>query len=159
MNRKFVLVLVLATASIGGVWGMAAQEYEGFIKPTFSGGLVARSNAGKDDTLYGVGLDVDFVHSTGVTFALQNTGQWNDDTGLLPLTSFGAGYTYDGGLWCAGVKAMTVFYGYGGMGINAGGTWWFTESLGLTALADYCFSMGSVDWDIASIRVGISALF
>jgi hypothetical protein len=54
---------------------------------------------------------------------------------------------------------MAVPFFDGGMGIDANGTWWFNEYLGLTGIIDYYFSMGSIDWNLFSIRVGISALF
>jgi hypothetical protein len=105
-----------------------------------------------------VALDIDFVHSTGLTFGLQNVMEWNN-AGAELLTAFGVGYTYDAGLWCAGAKLMAVPYENGGMGIDVNGTYWFNESFGLTVIIDYAFSMGDSDWSRLSARGGISVLF
>jgi hypothetical protein len=157
MNRKLLLLLlVLMAVSMGNI---SAQEYEGFIKPTWSAGLSMLNEGGIDYTLTRLGLDIDFVHSTGITFGLQNTMAWNDDIGAALFAAFGMGYTYDAGMWCAGAKVMAVPYEGGGIGINANGTWWFSESLGLTVIADYYLTMSDIDWKIVSIRAGISALF
>jgi hypothetical protein len=160
MVRKFSLLLLVFTAISAGTI-FAQGEYEGFIKPTFSGGYARFEKDNKSESYKAVDLDVDFVHSTGLTLGLVSGFAWNDDyTNYFPL--FGAGYTYDAGQWCAGAKVVNVPLikeNDGGMGVDANLTWWFVDSLGLTGSVGYLWSMGKDEWNVLLIRGGISLLF
>jgi hypothetical protein len=153
--KKFVLFLVLAVIAAGGIF---AQE--SYIKPTWGFGFASLSVSNYSETLAALSLDVDFVHSSGLTFGLQPIMVWNGD-GTYPLTNFGLGYTYTAAVWSVGGKLMAIPFelGGGGIGFDVNGTYWFKETLGITGLLDLGFGVGDIDWTLFSLRVGISAKF
>jgi hypothetical protein len=154
--KKLILFLVLAVIAAGGVF---AQEKQGYIKPTFSAGFSTGKVENFSTTLVSLALDVDFVSPLGLTFGTQSAQSWNGDVPASPFISFGLGYTYTTSIWSAGGKLIAVPFGDGGLGIDANGTWWFNKYLGLTGIMDLYFTMSSVNWNLFSLRVGISSKF
>jgi hypothetical protein len=161
MNKKLLLlVLIVMAISVGTI---PAQDYGGYIKPTFSMGVstveVENTLNSSSDSFTAVAFNVDFVNSFGLTFGLQDAMTWNDDVSAADLITFGLGYTFEAGALSVGAKLMAVpSYYKGGMGIDANATWWLGEYFGLTGIFDYFFNMGDVKWSLLSMRFGISAL-
>jgi len=155
--KKGILGLVCAVILAGGVF--AQENNSGHIKPTLGVGFIIGEFSGQSETLTGLNLDVDFVNSFGLTFGLQNTMAWNNDMADV-YNFFGFGYTYVAPQWSAGAKIMyTAMLNTGAVGLDANGTWWFMEKMGLTATMNYFFSIGDIDWNFFGIRVGVSTRF
>ena len=151
--KRAVFVLVLAACVAGGAF---SQERQGYIKPTFSGGFSVVNIEGHTETLTALALDVDFVSAIGLTFGLQTAMAWNNDVGGDLFAAFGLGWTFGDTLWSAGAKIMAVPFYDGGIGINANGTWWFNENVGLSGILDLATNLGYIDWTLFSLRIGIS---
>jgi hypothetical protein len=154
--RKLILFLTLTVIAAGSIF---AQQKQSYIKPTFSAGFSTGKEEGHSETLTTLALDVDFVSPIGLTFGTQTAQAWNDDVPATPFIAFGLGYTYTAGKWSAGGKLLAVPFGDGGLGIDGNGTWWFNEYLGVTGILDLYFSMSEIDWNLFSLRVGISGKF
>ena len=156
MTKKGLLAAVLAALVMGGVF---AQENSRHIKPTFGMGFFSGSFGGSSETLLANFIDVDFVNSFGLTLGLQSAMAWNDNIAEMH-TFFGVGFTHVAPQWSAGLKLMSAaMINTGGLGIDANGTWWFMDNLGLTAAMSYYFNIGGISWNIFGLRLGISTRF
>jgi hypothetical protein len=155
--KKVVLGLVCALVLAGGLY---AQENDSrHIKPTFGMGFISSEFASQSETLTATFLGVDFVNRFGLTFGLQTLMAWNNDMADIH-TFYGAGYTFVAPQWSAGVKLMAAAnMNTGGLGLDANGTWWFMENLGLTASLNYFFSIGDIDWNTFGFWIGASTRF
>jgi len=157
MMKKVVLGLVCAMVLAGGAY---AQENDSrHIKPTFGLGFVSGTFDSHSENLMATFLGVDFVNSFGLTFGLQASMAWNNDTAGMHVI-YGAGYTFVAPRWSAGIKLMAASeMNTGGLGFGVNGTWWFMESLGLTLALNYLFSIGGTDWDMFGVWIGASTRF
>jgi hypothetical protein len=158
--KKGKIVFVSLVFMLAGSIGIFAQENGGYIKPTWSLGFVSATVEGYSEALAAIALDVDFINSFGLTFGLQPIMAWNGD-GTFGMTNLGIGYTYTADKWSAGGKLMAVPFSEfgGGLGLDANGTYWFMEALGVTGILNLSFGLGDINWTIFSIRIGISAKF
>jgi hypothetical protein len=147
MKKKFLLVLIIGTMGAGGIF---AQEKHAYIRPTIAIGFATAED------LSGIApsFDIDFVNDFGLTLGFQNVFGGNSD-GVVNLTAFGAGYTYDGGKWCVGGKLMWVPVQVlaWGVGFDVSGTYWLKNNLGVTGIMDLYFPK---DLTIFSLRAGVS---
>ena len=135
--KKIIILLVLAMVIIANLF---AQEKTSYIKPSFSIGIntwiyldtPAPEGPSVTNT---TGFDVDFVHSTGLTFNLVTTlinPPWEGASGI-PSCGFGIGYTYNSNRWALGAK---VIFRDLGIGLWLNGTYWFNNMIGLTAILE-----------------------
>jgi hypothetical protein len=150
MQKKFLLALIIGAMGAGGIF---AQEKHAYIRPTISIGFAIT----EDFSGFAPSFDIDFVNDFGLTLGFQNVLGGNQD-GVVNLTTFGAGYTYDGGKWCVGGKLMWVpvqvfLINSWGVGFDISGTYWFKNNLGFTGIMDIYFPQ---DFTIFSLRAGVS---
>jgi hypothetical protein len=139
------------------VGGVFAQEREGYIKPTFSAGYTNGEIGANSENHFGMlSLDTNFVSSIGLTLGLQTAMLWNPNDKTYQLIAFGIGYTYNADAWSAGATALASPFNDGGLGLNIIGTWWLNNNLGVTGLFTNYFSFGDINWNLLSIRFGIS---
>jgi len=124
---------------------------------------------------------IDFVHPLGITLGLKYTflsghnyeirtkipagvPLQESDNQSQSMFSFGLGYTYDGGEWCAGAKLMFLYNDFSYINIPSGistaqgntphfdlgialdGTYWIMDRLGITALFDIYFLRQNIDY-------------
>ena len=155
MNKKWGLIL--AMLMIVGMGGLFAWEGS-YIKPTFSVGF-SNVKEGNSESGIGYGLDLDLIHSSGFTFGLQNLIISDDRSDTDLLTAVGFGYTYTADFWSVGLKIMGTHMGDGGLGFDINGTFWASQSLGISGLFSFYTGMiGDYSWDrLFVVRVGISA--
>jgi len=181
MKKTLLIVLILMIVGTG-VLSAQAGKNGSFIKPTWSFGFGFATeitfgespeegalldpdeeygDEGFSESFMGVGFDVDFVTSIGLTFGLQSLMVWNSgDMGVRPYNAFGIGYTYVTENWCAGAKFMTLpFPGSGGMGFDINGTYWILPNLGVTGISDIYFGLGDDRVVFFALRFGVSAKF
>jgi len=135
------MVMVLVVLMVFGAGQVFAQQGQGFIQPTLGIGF-GHTTDDIDDGGISLLMNVNFVHSTGFTISAQKILQDLSDAGMFHESSaFGLGYTFDGGDWSAGANLMmlSAFGDDLDLGININGTWWATETLGLTDILGFYF--------------------
>jgi len=161
MKKKVIFVFLILV--IFGTVQVFAQQDKGYIKPTFSFGVLSLNpENGSKETMPGFAMDVDFVSSLGLTFGMQIVFGWNDNIAITNFP-FGGGYTYTADSWSVGGKWMAVppiDGNSGGMGFDFNGTYYFYKDIGVTAGLSYFFSIGADDgekWKIFGFKAGLSA--
>jgi len=152
--RKYLCVFLVLFFFVGN---LIAEENSSYIKPTFSFGFAFTKISVYSEILTVLGLDVDFVTESGLTYGIQTIMLWNDKIGAELLIGFGLGYTYSASIFSAGGKVLAVPFAYGGIGFDFNATYWFNNNIGLTGIIGFYTSMGSIDWSLFSLRIGISS--
>jgi hypothetical protein len=126
-----------------------AQENEGFIRISYTHGIHIISPespfASVNDFRYkdrnGQTMEIDFVHSTGLTLGLSAMFLSADHGSyIFPVMGY-FGYTYDAEKWCAGIKGLVTGKH---MGFNVNGTYWFYENMGFGVAFNVLFSSTSL---------------
>jgi hypothetical protein len=147
MKTRIILTISFFVLICTGT--ISAQQNKGFIRSTFSHGIHFISSqspyATPSDFRYkdrnGSTMEIDFVHSTGLTMGLSAMFLSNDQGSFIfPVISVW-GYTYDAGNWCTGVKMLVTAKH---LGFNINGTYWFIENMGIGIVFNMLFSSTSL---------------
>jgi len=156
MKKKLVFVFVILM--VLGAGQVFAQQ--GFIQPTFGLGFATVGVDGMPKNATGISIqaNVDFVDATGLTIGIKTlmasiSNDWMDQEDIFP--AFGIGYTFNAGQFCVGAKFMLGYSYADGIdpGISANGTFWVTETIGITGLIDLFFPENA---SFFGIGVGVS---
>ena len=146
MKKKMLLLAVLTLIISCGLFA-----YEGFFRGTFSPQMIFVIDD-DDSPHFSMGLDLDLVHKTGITFGTFQGAIWPKDSRMIPVLSFGFGYTFAAYKWCIGAKLIAVTTLDTG-GFNLNGTFWLIDSLGISANMD---ALIFGDAKIIMARAGLS---
>jgi len=169
MKKALFILLILTVITGGYVFAEEAKaERVSYIKPTFILGMTWENIAvsgGNDisENYLSMGIGVNFVHSTGITFGLKQgtilnykmQGFSGTTKMNMPFWSFGAGYTYDAESFA--ITGMLAFYSQN-TGLDIEATYWINESLGITGILCYYLENNSKE-QFTFIGVGLSMRF
>jgi len=155
--KRFVLILLAITVSGTG----AGFAQEGFIKPAFIIGYLTGTGDLKELEGITLGVDVDFVHSSGLTLGISNwhINELQEDGGHSSSNMIGLGYTYAVDKWCLGGKFMVNLSSTALLGINANFNYWLSGNLGIGAIGNFLFSADDNEGSVISLAAGLSLKF
>jgi len=149
--------------------GYGSATYEGE-RNAFPGGW--QGTAETTGSGFTVLQGIDFVHPYGITMGLKyyiitgvdvdvkirypgGTDLEEEDGISKNYFTFGLGYTFDGGVWCAGAKFMFLYNDEAvvdhpklNVGLNFDGTFWFLERMGVTGFFDIYFLRAERDYNV-----------